>query len=81
MKRRTRESQSSVVPLLRENVCLLKECSVAQLDCVTRSMVTGLDSPGDRHHFSEAAYLLAYCSDSQEEIRGRRLAGLIEEQR
>jgi hypothetical protein len=73
-------------PLLRENVRLLKGRSKAQLDWVTRcisTMTAGLGSPAVWCHFSEAVCLSwqVYCSGGQEEIRGRRLPGLIGGQR
>jgi hypothetical protein len=47
------------------------------------TMTAGLDSPGVRHHFSEAVCLgwQLYCSGGQRETRGRDLLGLIGEQR
>jgi hypothetical protein len=64
--------------LLRENVCLLKGRSRAQLDCVTTcmsTMATGLGSPDVQHHFSEAVCLgwQVYCSDGKGEIKEREL--------
>jgi hypothetical protein len=59
-------SQSTIFPLVRENVHLLKENSGAQLDYVTRcifTMAIGFDSPGVRHQFSETVCLgwQVYC--------------------
>jgi hypothetical protein len=46
-------------------------------------MAAGLDSPGGRCHFSEAACLgwQVYCSGGQTEMRGRELLGLTGGQR
>jgi hypothetical protein len=79
-------SQSTVVPLLRENVYLLKGHPGVQLDCMTICMPTkagGLDLLGVWCHFSEAVCLgwQVYCSGGQREIRARELLDLIGEQR
>jgi hypothetical protein len=77
-------SQSTVLPLLRENVHFLKESSGAQADCVTKHMSRwpldwAVQESG--HHISKAVPLgwQVYFSGGQREIRGRRLPGLIEE--
>jgi hypothetical protein len=63
-------SQSSVIPLLKENVRFLKGSLGAQLDRVTRcvlTMVTGLDSPDIGCYFPEVVCLgwQVYCAGAQ----------------
>jgi hypothetical protein len=63
-------------PILRENVYLFKESSGGELEWVTScvsTLVTGLDSPGVCHHFSEAVpWLEGLLLGGQEEIKGKR---------
>jgi hypothetical protein len=58
--RESQPSQRSVASLLRENVCLFKGSSEAQLDHVVKCMsrrAAGLGSPGVWCHISEAVCL------------------------